>query len=77
MIKIDLTKADIFNALVEGKVIRKTCGIWNNPSKSGRICETPEDLINFYNWAYKVDVYISDVPGIDYELIGASGGDMF
>lgn len=77
MIKVDLKKADIMNALVEGKVIRKTCGIWNNPSKSGRICETPEDIINFYNWAYCVDVYKADVPGIDYELIGASGGDMF
>ena len=77
MIKIDLKKADIMNALVEGKVIRKTCGIWNDPAKSGRICETPEDLINFYNWAYCVDVYKADVPWIDYELIGASGGDMF
>ena len=74
---VNLSKADLINALVEGKVIRKTCGIWNDPAKSGRICETPEDLINFYKWAYLVEVYISDVPGIDYELIGASGGEMF
>lgn len=74
---VNLSKADLINALVEGKVIRKTCGIWNDPAKSGRICETPEDIINFYKWAYCVDVYKADVPGIDYELIGASGGDMF
>lgn len=77
MIAVNLSKTDLINALVEGKVIRKTCGIWNDPSKSGRICETPEDIINFYKWAYLVEVYKADVPGIDYELIGASGGDMF
>lgn len=77
MTKVNLSKADLINALVEGKVIRKTCGVWNSPNKSGRICETPEDIINFYNWAYLVDVYESTAPGIDYELIGASGGDMF
>ena len=77
MTKVNLSKADIMSALVEGKVIRKTCGIWNDPDKSGRICETPEDLINFYSWAYLVEVYTSDTPGIDYDLIGASGGDMF
>ena len=77
MKKVNLSKADIINALVEGKVIRKTCGVWNNPSKSGRICETPEDIINFYNWAYLVDVYEGLNDGIDYDLVGASGGDMF
>lgn len=77
MTKVNLTKADIINALSEGKVIRKTCGIWNDPKKSGTICKTPEDIISFYNWAYLVDVYQASAPGIDYELIGASGGDMF
>ena len=68
---VNLSKADIMNELAEGKVIRKTCGIWNDPDESGRICETPEDIINFYKWAYLVEVYESDASGIDYELIGA------
>lgn len=77
MKRLSMSKQDIINALVEGKVIRETCGIWNNPSKSGRICETPEDIISFYNWAYVVDVYEGLNEGIDYDLVGASGGDMF
>lgn len=77
MKRLSMSKQDIINALVEGKVIRETCGIWNNPAKSGRICETPEDIISFYNWAYVVDVYEGLNEGIDYDLVGASGGDMF
>lgn len=77
MERLKMSKQDIINALVEGKVIRETCGIWNNPAKSGRICETPEDIISLYNWAYVVDVYEGLNDGIDYDLVGASGGDMF
>lgn len=77
MKRLSMSKQDIINALVEGKVIRETCGIWNSPAKSGRICETPEDIISFYNWAYVVDVYEGLNDGIDYDLVGASGGDMF
>ena len=77
MERLNMSKQDIINALVEGKVIRETCGIWNNPAKSGRICKTPEDIMSFYSWAYVVDVYKGFTDGIDYDLIGASGGDMF
>ena len=77
MERLKMSKNDILNALAEGKVIRENCGIWNNPAKSGRICETPEDIMSFYSWAYVVDVYKGFTEGIDYDLVGASGGDMF
>ena len=77
MERLKLSKKDLINELNNGKVIRKTSGIWNDPSKSGRICTTVEDLESFYNWAYMVDVYEGFTDGIDYDLVGASGGDMF
>lgn len=77
MKRLSMSKADIINALVDGKVIRETCGIWNDPKKSGTICKTPEDIMSFYKWAYVVDVYEGLSEGIDYDLVGASGGDMF
>ena len=77
MERLNMSKQDIINAFNEGKVIRKTSGIWNNPSKSGVIVESVKQLESFYSWAYKVDVYNSTDPNIDYDLVGASGGDMF
>ena len=74
---LNLTKEDLIEELKQGKVIRKTCGIWNDPNKRGEICNTEEDIISFFKWAYNVDVYKATAPGIDYDLIGASAGDMF
>ncbi len=76
MERLNMSKQDIINAFNEGKVIRKTSGIWNNPSKSGVIVTSVEQLEKFYDWAYCVDVY-NGTNGIDYDLVGASGGDMF
>ena len=77
MEKVNLTKNQIINEFNNGKVIRKTSGIWNSPSRDGRIVQNIEDLNRFYNWAAHVDVYKSDTDGIDYDLIGASECDMF
>lgn len=76
MRKLNLSEQDIINEFEKGKIIRKTCGVWNNPNKSGEIVRNIEDLKSFYKWAYLVDVYEGS-NGIDYDLIGASGGDMF
>lgn len=77
MKRINMSEQDVINALKNGKVIRTTSGIWNNPNKSGVIVKSVEQLERFYSWAYKVDVFESDNPNIDYDLVGASGGDMF
>ena len=77
MEKVILSKQDIFNAFNEGKVIRKTSGVWNSPNKDGVIVTSIDQLQRFYDWAYLVAVYKSNAEGIDYDLIGASGGDMF
>lgn len=77
MERLNISEQDIIKAFNEGKVIRKTSGIWNNPSKSGVIVESVKQLESFYNWAYKVDVYKGLNEGIDYDLVGASCGDMF
>jgi len=77
MKKVIMTKQQIFNAFNEGKVIRKTSGVWNTPNKDGVIVTSIDQLEKFYDWAYLVAVYESDANGIDYDLIGASGGDMF
>ena len=75
--KINMSKQDIINAFKEGKIIRKTSGVWNTPKTSGVIVKSVEQLESFYNWAYLVAVYTSNDPNIDYDIIGASGGDMF
>ncbi len=77
MEKLNMSKADIIKAFKEGKTIRKTSGVWNRPEASGVIISDVSQLERFYDWAYLVDVYKSDTPNIDYDLIGASGGDMF
>lgn len=76
MERLRLTKDEIIEEFYKGKKIRKTSGIWNSPEKSGVIVTSVEQLEKFYDWAYCVDVY-KGTNGIDYELVGASGGDMF
>lgn len=77
MIKLNLTKKEIIEEFNNGKVIRKTCGVWNNPEKDGTIVKSVEQIERLYNWAYLVEVYKGTSAGVDYDLVGASGGDMF
>ena len=74
-IKINLSEEDIINEFKNGKIIRKTCGIWNNPNETGEIVKSTNEIEQFYRWAYKVDVY-EGCNGVDYDLVGASAGDM-
>lgn len=77
MEKLKLTKKEIIEEFNQGKVIRKTCGVWNTPEKDGTIVKSVEQIESFYRWAYLVDVYKGTSVGVDYDLVGASGGDMF
>lgn len=77
MAKLNLSKEEIIQAFKEGKKIRLTCGIWNEPNKHGKRAISVEDIERFYSWAYLVDVYNGFNEIIDYDLVGASGGDMF
>ena len=77
MEQLNLTRAQIIEEFNKGKVIRKTSGIWNFPTRDGRIVNNIEELNRFYDWAAHVDVYKGWSEGIDYDLRGASECDMF
>lgn len=70
-----MTKEQAIKEFENGKTVRLTCGVWNNPLKHGRIAQSAYEIEKFYAWAYQVD---EDklVDGI-IDLVGASCGDMW
>lgn len=70
-----MTKQEAVKAFKEGKTVRLTCGVWNNPLKHGRFAQSVDDIERFYDWAYKVDV--RNIADNIIDLVGASGGDMW
>lgn len=77
MKQLKLSKQEIIKELQSGKVIRITSGMWNSPTKNGKIANNVDDIERLYRWASLVDVYESCSNGVDYDLIGCSSCDMF
>lgn len=70
-----MTKLEAITLFNEGKTIRLTGGIWNNPKKDGKIAKSVDEIEDFFSWAYVVDLKNIEKDIID--LQGASCCDMF
>lgn len=70
-----MTRIEVIEAFKKGEKIRLTRGLRNNPYYVGKFVNNIEEIEEFYDWAYVVDVG-KKVNGV-IDLIGVSYHDLF